>query len=176
MALVDCPQCGHKISPSAIACPSCGHGIAAGRKKSADANVAVGCGVVSLGVFGFMFWAMSEGGKIQDAEKTNPTCVSDYTKCSDNKEVIERHHSKDGVSLSVECKMKAQDSAKYGAELPWVSFGSYFLGSSYKNTGTAILIENDARFKNAFGAAEAVIAKCFYDLKSDQAAIEIVPK
>ena len=42
--------------------------------------------------------------------------------------------------------------------------------------GTAVLIENNAQFKNAFGASENVIATCYYDMNNDQAKIVIFPK
>ena len=180
MALIACPQCGHKVSPSATACPSCGHPIAptaAAKKQGAQTAAGIGCGGFMLVVIGLIAWAVHEGGQIQEREKASPTCVSDYTKCSDNKDVIEHHQAKDGISMRVKCKSAAEDVAKYGTpEFPFLPFSTYRIGRSYVDSGNAVLIENNAKFKNGFGASENVIATCFYDMKTDQARVAIAPK
>lgn len=44
MALVDCPDCGRKVSDQAEACPACAHPVA-GRKEGGEAmSIAVGAG------------------------------------------------------------------------------------------------------------------------------------
>ncbi len=139
----------------------------------------MGCLFIVMVFFGFIWYVVSEGGKIREereaAEKTNPTCISDYTKCADNKELVERHHSKDDVSITVECKMMAKRMAKYGdPELPWVSFQTYYSGRSYIEKGVATVIEKDAIYKNAFNAAVKTTAICTYDLRKDEAMVKLV--
>jgi hypothetical protein len=177
MALSTCPQCGHMVSPKAATCPACGHPIAAAKTQKAQTAVGIGCGGIMLVIVAFIVWAINEGGKIQEQEKAHPTCVSDYTKCADNHDLAEHHQSKDGISMRVECEEAAKRVAKYGTpEFPFLPFSTYRVGRSYIDSGTAILVENNAQFKNGFGASENVIAKCIYDLKNDQAEIEISPK
>jgi hypothetical protein len=177
MALFACPQCGHMVSRKAAACPECGHPIAAAKKKKAQTAAGIGCGGIMLAIIAFIAWAINEGGKIQEREKAHPTCVSDYTKCTDNRDVVEHHQSKDGISMRVECEEAANRAARYAtAEFPFLPFSSYRVGQSYIDSGTAILIENNAQFKNAFGASENVIATCYYDMKQDQARVEITTK
>jgi hypothetical protein len=176
MKLVKCKACGHDVSSKAEACPNCGHPIAAARKAKAQTTGGLGCGVIMLAVIGFIAYAINEGSKIEDQEAAHPTCVSDYTKCSDNKDVIEHHNSKDHILMAVMCEEAAKVSARYGTpELPFLPFGTYHNGRSYIDSGTAILIEKNAQFKNGFGAAEHVTATCFYDLKKDEARITISP-
>jgi zinc ribbon protein len=177
MALSACPQCGHMVSPSAAACPACGHPIAATKKQKAQTVAGIGCGCVMVAVIAFFAWAINEGHNIEDQEKAHPTCVSDYKKCTDNKDVVEHHQSRTGISMTIECKAAAEQAAKYGTpELPFFAFGMYRSGRSYIDSGIAVLVENDAQFKNGFGASEHVIATCFYDLAQNQARVTLIPK
>lgn len=174
MKLQKCEACGHNVSSQANACPNCGHPIAAAKKAKAGAAGGAGCAVVLLAIAAVIAYAIMEGSNIQKEEAAHPTCVSDYKKCSDNKELIERHESGDHFRLSIECKSAAEKMAKYGApELPFFSFGSYYAGRSYIDNGTAILIEKNAKFKNGFGATENVTATCFYDLKANAARVTV---
>jgi len=136
-----------------------------------------GCLLLLLIVGGFLVYAVQEGGKLQEKEKARPTCVSDYTKCTDNEDVVEHHESKDHIAMNVMCKQAAKDAAKYGTpELPFIAFGTYYGGRSYVNNGVAILVEKDAKFQNAFGAMQHVVATCLYDMKQDQAKVTISAK
>jgi zinc-ribbon domain len=177
MALAACPQCGHMVSPNAAACPACGHPIAAAKKQKAQTAAGIGCGGIMLVIIAFIAWAINEGGKIEEQEKAHPTCVSDYTKCTDNKDVVEHHQAHNGISMRVECETAAEQVAKYGKpDFPFLPFSTSRTGRSYIDSGTAILIENDAQFKNGFGASEHVVVTCYYDMKNDQARITISPK
>jgi predicted RNA-binding Zn-ribbon protein involved in translation (DUF1610 family) len=180
MKLEKCAACGHDVSSQAQACPNCGHPIALAAETKARAKAqnrsSLGCGVVVLAVVGFFAYAINEGSKIEDQEKIHPTCVSDYTKCTDNKDVIDKHRNKNNIQMNIICKNTANDVAKYGTpDLPFFAFGTYYTGRSYVDSGTAILIEKDAQFKNVFGSAEHVTATCFYDLKNDEARVSITP-
>jgi hypothetical protein len=141
------------ISPKAPTCPVCGHPIAAAKQQKKQTAAGIGCGGIMLVIIAFVAYAVHEGGKIQEQEKAHPTCVSDYTKCSDNKDAIENHRSKDGISMQVECEHAAKQTARYGTpEFPYLPFGAYYIGRSYIDSGTAVLVENNAQFKNSFGA------------------------
>jgi hypothetical protein len=174
MALSHCPQCEHLVSPNATACPGCGHPIAAVKKQTAQTAAGIGCGTVMLVVIGLVAWAINEGGKIEEHEKVHPTCVSDYTKCTNNEDVVKNYKPKNGTYMSVKCRQAAEEVAKYGT--PEFSPDTYRVGRSYIDSGTAVLIDNNARFQNGFGASVHVIATCFYDMKQDRAWVTIAPK
>jgi hypothetical protein len=170
MNLIKCEACGHDVSPAAAACANCGHPLPKQKRLGCAiaAFVVVIIGIVTITI------ATHYGEENQRQEKANPTCRSDYLKCTDNKDMVE-HHSPNSISLAVLCKLAAQDTAKYGSPtFPFVPFGTYYSGRSYLDSGTATLIEKDASFKNGFGADERVSVICRYDLKADKAAIEIV--
>lgn len=185
MSLNPCPQCGHMVSAEAAACPSCGHPLAVAKKEKEtkiavakkEKDAKIGCGVIILCIIMFIGYAITAGGKLQEEEKANPTCVSDYKKCKDNKEIIDRHKSKNNFSLEAECKIEAQKIAKYGEpNLPFLAFKTYFKGNFYIDDGTAVLIEDGATYKNAFGADVHVRARCEYDLKNDTTLVSLTEK
>lgn len=174
MKLEKCKACGHDVSSKAEACPNCGHPIAAAKRAKAGNAGGLGCGVIMLAVIGFIAYAINEGQKIEEQEAANPTCVSDYKRCADNKDVVQHHNSKEHISLAVECEEAAKQAARYGTpEFSFLPFGTYYTGRSYVERGVAILIDKDAQYKNGFGAAEHVTATCLYDLKSDEARVTI---
>jgi hypothetical protein len=177
MVLSACPQCGHMVSPSAAACPACGHPIAAAKKQKVQRGTGIGCGVLMLVIIAGIAWAIHEGGNIQEREKAHPTCETDYTKCADNKDLVEHHLSKEHNYMGIECTAAGKRAAKYGTpDFPFFAFSIYRGGRSFIDSGAAILIEYNAQYKNGFGASEHVIATCFYDLKNDQASVTITPK
>jgi hypothetical protein len=193
VALIECPECQKSVSDNAAACPHCGHPIAGppplpppltkmlsreDRKARTQRNVGLGCGLFLAVIIAFLFWAVNEGSKIQEAEHANPTCATDYTKCKDNAELVSRYMTKkDKLFITVACSSMAKKIAKYGEpELPFFAFGNYPPGRSFIDSGTATLLEPDAGYKNAFNATEKVLAKCNYDLKNDVASVELIRK
>jgi zinc-ribbon domain len=175
MALRPCPQCKTPVSPKAVSCPKCGHPIAKSAYQKRQ-EFGAGCGVVILVAIGaFVVWVTNEVDKIREAERTSPTCRSDYTKCADNKELVERHYSNHDALITVQCAFQAKQLAKFGEpELPWAPFKTYYPGRSYIEKGVAILIEKDAKYKNGFNASVRTTAICTYDLKRDVATVELV--
>ncbi len=188
MALIPCIQCGHKISPQAAACPQCGHPISvtpppipktaiSSEARKPQSAVAIGCGIVLLALAVLVIWAANEGRNLMEAEKANPTCVSDYAKCADNEELVNKHQSRDHVSISIECAQEAKKIARYGTpELPFLAFHRYSTGRAFIDSGTATLIEPDASYKNGFNASQNVTAICTYNLREDRTSIELIPK
>jgi len=117
--------------------------------------------------------------KSEDTEKANPTCLSDYTKCRDNEELVDRHRITkpgvcfDGCMLVTLCRRATDDASPYGdPELPWLGkFGRYRLGRSFIETGLAELVETDARVPNVFGTKVKKIIRCSVDLRSGRAIV-----
>jgi hypothetical protein len=160
-----------------LTCPSCGHPIAGPNFRAARGCAGIGCGTVAV-IFGaFFVWAIAEGNKDTEAENAHPTCISDYRLCADNADVINHYRPKNGYSMNAACQSAAESTAKFGTPtFPWLSFGGFYGGRSYIEGGTAILVEDDAKFANGFGAMMNVIVKCSYDLATNRATVEIDPK
>jgi hypothetical protein len=160
------------VSPKALACPQCGHPIASSSTYKRQKNASIGCTVIFLALAACAAWVISEGQKIQENEKTNPTCISDYTKCADNEQLVRLHETKERLSIKVACKIKAKEMAKYGEpELPFLAFSDFPAGRFFISSGSALLLEPDAKYHNRFNALENVRLKCVYDLKNDRASV-----
>jgi hypothetical protein len=102
-------------------------------------------------------------------------CKSNWRKCNDNSDIANNY--KGMLDARVSCRREAGAQAKYGTpEWPWVSFEAFMTGNDAPETGMIILIENKAKFQNAFGAMAHVLVKCLYSLSAKKV-IEIeVPK
>ena len=171
MALRACPQCGHMVSPAAVACPACGHPIA-----KSTGNGGMGCLIVVIIIIVSLSYAVHEGENIESAEKLHPTCVTNYRLCKDNADLVEHHRPVNGIKLSIECKTAAEEAARYGdPDIPFFGFGYYYTGHSYIDTGVAVLIEKDAKFKNVFGTPVSSTVVCSYDLTSHRASVNVTP-
>jgi hypothetical protein len=100
-----------------------------------------------------------------DTPKANNPCQSDWSKCTDNADVV--NHYSDWISVQAACKIAATHQAKYGSPTwPWGSFGSFFEGNSYVTSGIAVAVEPDAQFSNGFGAMVHSKVICTYDLRA----------
>lgn len=175
--LIACPQCGHQISPEARDCPACGHPLAALAASRASRRAGAGCAIVILIVVIGLIALIQEGSRLQEEEAKNPTCISDFTLCKDNEELVSHHQSKAHDFIGVECASVAESQATYGSpELSWPRFPWYVRGDSFVHSGVARLIDREARFKNAFVASVAVIATCDYDLRTDIASVTVTPR
>jgi hypothetical protein len=94
-------------------------------------------------------------------------CKSDWSKCRDNSGLVNNY---DGItSAKVSCKYAANKHAQYGdPDWNWIIFGQFYKGKSYIETGRVLLIEDDVKFQNGFGAMKRTKVTCIYDLKSKQ--------
>jgi hypothetical protein len=154
------------LSPNATVCSSCGLRLAALRTEADKAKA--GCGCISLVLFGgFVFFGLI----VHMVEKLHPSCVSDFMKCADNEDIVKNHRSKDGADISIECEWQAKNIARFGE--PVATFNTFYKGRSYLESGVALLIDKDAKFKNGFGVTHNVRATCLYDLKLDVATVSI---
>lgn len=101
------------------------------------------------------------------AAPESPSCRTDWKVCASNEEMVNNWSGRIGVQ--VDCKMAANDFAKYGTpEWPWLALGNFRIGSDYISKGIAIAIEDNARFSNGFGAMAKVKVTCTYDLKNSK--------
>jgi hypothetical protein len=100
----------------------------------------------------------------EKAKYTNPSCISDWRKCSDNADLV-NHYNAIGIAQG-DCEREANNRARYGSP-KWPSldyFGSFYTGDRYPKTGIAVLVEKDAQLSNAFGAMVHSTVTCTYDL------------
>lgn len=109
-------------------------------------------------------WSSGGGGGGGDVQPVS-LCKSDWTKCTDNADLVNNYS---GWSYAqVACESEANGLAQYGKPVwPWMSFSTFNKGTEYAATGTAILIERDAQFQNQFGAIVNSRVICNYDLSA----------
>jgi hypothetical protein len=101
--------------------------------------------------------------------KTSASCKEAWRLCADNAEIANNY---DGwIRAQNSCQDAAEKMAKYGTpQWPhsWIpNFNFFHKGSDYKETGRAVLIEDDAQFQNAFGAMVHSTVTCTYNLDSE---------
>jgi DNA-directed RNA polymerase subunit RPC12/RpoP len=182
MALVRCVECGKEVSTQAATCPHCGHSIAAAEEEKDKGSAVLKVGTLGCAVFIalFMIGAVLLGTYEEDEgrreqEKANPTCETNWRKCSDNADLI--NHYGGVIGAQVDCRMEAEKRARFGSpKWPPVPFGSFYEGVQDTKTGMAILIEPDARFENAFGVMVRSTVVCAYNLnRKEVVSVSITP-
>ena len=172
MALKPCRECGAQVSTEAEVCPHCGvHSptarnplAALGPSDSKESKKAGGgCAIAFVLIIGLIILGALFP---KNPVETTP-CRSDWTKCADNEELVNKYS---GWSLAqVNCKSKATEQAQYGNPVwPWFAFGSFYIGKEYVASGIAIAIEPDAQFQNGFGAMVHSRVTCTYDLRAQR--------
>jgi hypothetical protein len=94
-------------------------------------------------------------------------CGDDWRQCVDNTQLVDHY---DGYSrVQSACQRRATEMARYGdPDFPWLSFGTYFTGTDYVETGIAVSIEPRAQFQNGFGAMVNTRVVCRYDLRAGE--------
>jgi len=100
-------------------------------------------------------------------EDNETECESDWSKCADNKELINNYDGMSGAKAG--CQIAAEKLAKYGdPEWDWSKFGKYYNGKEYVNTGKITIVDNRVKFQNGFGAMKKSTVECRYDLKLEK--------
>jgi hypothetical protein len=137
-----------------------------------------GLGIFLLIIIGLaVLFRGSNTGQGTNERPSIPSCKSDWTRCSDNSDLVNNYLS--DLSAQTDCKFEALTHAKYGdPKFPWLSyFDTFRKGDQYPKTGIAILIEKDAQFQNGFGAMVHSEVTCTYDLRAKRVlAIDISPR
>jgi hypothetical protein len=121
-------------------------------------------------------WAAEEAERKKQAELAEAACRNDWSKCSNNGDVVNKY--KDWFSVQYDCKDAANRQARFGTP-EWSSyfFSSYYPGDDYLKTGIATLVEKDALFQNGFGAKVHSQAICKYNLRSRSViSVVIIPR
>lgn len=184
MALITCEECTAKISPKAAACPQCGAPLQLRRKKKSVFKALIE--LLAIAFFAWYFWvsfishpskshpqeppsasswAESQGAAVTPPPPPAPSCKTEWRLCKDNSDLANNY--REMSKAQVACKIRADDSAKYGApEWPWLVFSSFLPGADAPKVGILTLIEKDAKFSNAFGAMQRVTVICVYDFVS----------
>ena len=126
---------------------------------------------VAIAFVGFFIVAMTVSSRNEKASNTteqanttkqaNASCVSDWSKCVDVPALA--NNWKGFTSARVECKMAAEERAKYETKWSWGPF-SPDVGKIVN--GVVTLVDDEARFQNGYGAMARVKVFCKYDLQS----------
>jgi hypothetical protein len=109
----------------------------------------------------------TDGQKAADAaEAAAPICKNDWHLCADNADMA--NYWKEWHHVRFECEWEGNKIAKYGdgPEWPSHSFGAFLTGDDYPKTGIVTVIENQAKFVNAFNAKVRTKVTCTYDLNA----------
>lgn len=166
MALIQCKDCGSKVSSSAASCPHCGRPINSAKQRSDNPGV----GFIVLVAIALSIWIYhkatssdSPGPPVTIAQQAAPAIQA----CDPNK--AECALDNDGGSALVLCKRaidaKSAHTTKWSSglwgdqEFPYVSWNDPS-HSSLSLTGSAVQFQND------FGAWTPMTYSCIYDLAS----------
>ena len=94
-------------------------------------------------------------------------CKKDWKMCVDNAMLINNYAGMSKVKAA--CKIEANSRAKFGSpEWSWVTFGTYYVGNRYINSGLVEVVDNTVKFQNGFGAMKKSKVNCVYDLKNNR--------
>lgn len=97
-------------------------------------------------------------------------CHTSWKDCKDNEELA-NHNDHEYFRARFDCREAANKMAKYGTP-DWgegwfqFPFTSYLPGDSAAETGKMILLENNAKFSNGFGAMAHVRVICVYNFNT----------
>lgn len=164
MPLKPCRECGAEVSTSANVCPHCGvrSPVPGGTRRG------VGCVIIliTVGIIGLAY--LSNGTNKPESDLNKPPedlqitqCRTDWTKCTDNEQVVEKYSGWSKVTF--DCKMQANKQARHGSpSWSWVPFGRYRGGDNYVTSGIAFAIDEDVQFQNMFGAKVNSRVVCTY--------------
>ena len=128
-------------------------------------NIRHGLVLVGIVVYAFLAIGSSDSDSGGATEASSNPCTSDWRKCEDNSDLINNYNGM--VSAKTDCQLAADDRAKYGdPDWPWVIFGKYKGGEDYVKTGKILIVEDDVKFENGFGAMRKTTVACRYNLKT----------
>lgn len=107
---------------------------------------------------------LSMSSQEKKAEATAPTCKTEWSKCSDNRDMA--NNSTEWHDAKVACIIATNDKARYGTpEYSLSKFSHFLTGNDYVTSGQASLIDEDTKFSNVYGAMVRSRVECRYDLR-----------
>jgi RNA polymerase subunit RPABC4/transcription elongation factor Spt4 len=190
MALKPCRECGGQVSTEAEVCPHCGVRSPTASKpvaalgpndseqnKNAKSRGLRAAGKLLLIVIGIVALAtVLSKAPNNTAQAPSSLCQSDWTKCTDNEELV-KNYSK-WFDVRFDCKEQAKKQALYGTPVwPSRAFDYFLKGNEYVTSGMAVAIEPDAQFQNGFGAMAHSHVRCTYDLRAGRVTnVDILPR
>jgi len=168
MALVACPRCGEHLSGDASVCPQCGAGRPVPEALGPKSTVRWFM-FSTLGIFALVGLALIAHSFVPPKDAPTPPknelCESDWTKCTDNAEIVRSY--KGWLDVQVACRIAAIEAAKYGTPTwPFVPFQGFSEGKTYVESGVVVAIEPEAKFPNSAGAMIRSRVTCTYDLRT----------
>jgi hypothetical protein len=91
-------------------------------------------------------------------------CASDWTKCLDNSMLVNKYSKI--LDIQTKCKIESDKIAKYDTKWDYPVFTIYYKGTNYLEAGEIILLDENAKFQNGFGAFKKMKLECHFDLNS----------
>jgi hypothetical protein len=172
--LVPCRLCKKEISSKADVCPHCGE------KKPVVVKVSAFGKIIGVSIWGtiglFIFIAIfgpensSTPTSSQAEAKTEEqiyqeNCRQSWNKCKNNADIINFNTAMD-AEMKLKCKWAAEKQSKYEIDWGWGKFGFYNSGDTALTNGTIILVDDTAKYKNAFGGEVKTKTSCLFNLKT----------
>lgn len=170
MALVACPHCGGQVNSDASVCPQCGAGGPVPEALATKSGSTVRWFMLTtLGIFALVGLALFAHSFVPPKDAPTPPknelCESDWTKCTDNAEIVRSY--KGWLDVQVACRIAAIEAAKYGTPTwPLVPFQGFSEGKTYVQSGLVVAIEPEAKFPNSAGVMIRSRVTCTYDLRT----------
>lgn len=97
-----------------------------------------------------------------------PSCKNNWMYCQDNEDMVENYFPLQGKAVA-DCEWEAKKLANFGSpQFNWLSFQGYARGDDYKKLGKALLIDDDVKFQNGFGAYQRTKIYCVYNLRTSK--------
>ena len=168
MALVACPRCGEHLGSDASVCPQCGAGRPAPEALRPKSTVRWFM-FSTLGIFALVGLALIAHSFVPPKDAPTPPknelCESDWTKCTDNAEIVRSY--KGWLDVQVACRIAAIEAANNGMPTwPLIPFQGFSDGKTYVESGLVVAIEPEAKFPNSAGAMIRSRVTCTYDLRA----------
>jgi hypothetical protein len=173
MALIDCAECGHKISSSALACPSCGAPLDIA--KSAKAIVAptgaarqlnvtdpakaskkVPTWAVLFTLFVFcplFFWFMSDLESRSESPGKKTECKTDLQCMGQENIFLAGAYCQDQIARLARYSVRWTDTTRKFSRFRWLN----------KEQGSLTFVGDKVEFQNGFGAYMPHTYECDFD-------------
>lgn len=96
-----------------------------------------------------------------------PSCKNNWMYCQDNEDMVENYFPL--YKAQSACEWETKKLANFGSpQFNWGAFGGYAKGDDYKKLGKVLLIDDDVKFQNGFGAYQRTKIYCVYNLRTSK--------
>lgn len=120
--------------------------------------------------------AADQGNTAAERNLALDLCQNDWTKCSDNADMIE-YYSKMNEAREACERSLVENAAPFGeleyppTSRPEPTFGSFYPGNEYPKTGVVKIIQPRVRISSGTGAPVVSAVECWYNFRNEEAKI-----